>query len=88
MATCNQTAENQLWSWAFNGIAPDNEQSSSMSVTINQQQYCLTAPKRGTSIGAHMKVSWCTGDLFQSFWYDYMAGEIGNEATATCIGIC
>lgn len=95
LATCSTANENQLWSWYFQGVAPDNEQKSWIylaSAGINPPQWitarCLTVINPSADIGSSMTASPCVQSTFQAFWYDFAEGEIGNEATATCLGVC
>lgn len=39
-------------------------------------------------IGDNMDAWACNGGTNQNFWYDYDAGEIGNEAFSVCMGVC
>ena len=92
LAACNASDPLQRFGWLFQGVAPDLEQLSLVFLDAPSAAFpprCLAVPDPNANIGGPMVLSVCDPkSLYQAFWYDYAAKEIGNEATATCIGIC
>jgi hypothetical protein len=86
LAPCNQSDPLQLWAWWFLGIAPDLERSS--YIYLPGSNRCLDIYNQRAHIGAQMDAWPCNLGANQAFWFDFDAGEVGNEATATCLGIC
>jgi galactosylceramidase len=85
LATCNSSDSNQLWKWEFDGIAPDGERKSSISLANGN---CLDIVGQVPDIGAQMDAYKCNNGGNQAFFFDYDAGEIANEWSSTCVGVC
>ncbi|MDP2436756.1 MAG: hypothetical protein Q8P67_13485 [archaeon] len=98
LAPCNLSDPLQLFAWHFIGVSPDNEQPSwiyqphspsSPTPSLWSQVRCLDVPDPNANIGSPMTASICRPHrVYQSFWYDYPSQQIGNEGTATCMGVC
>ena len=86
LANCNAADVNQQWGWSFDGIAPDGERGSSIKNPASGK--CLDIYGEVPDVGAQMDAYSCSGRQNQAFFYDFDAGEIGNEATSTCLGVC
>jgi hypothetical protein len=88
LARCNSSDTLQLWAWHFKGVSPDLEQASWLYLPGSIPR-CLTVPDPSVVIGSPMTAAPCVPRLnSQSFWFDYTAGQVGSEATATCLGLC
>ena len=86
LVNCNAADATQLWSWSFDGIAPDGERSSSIKSVASGK--CLDIFGEVPDVGAQMDSYSCSGRGNQAFFMDFTAGEIANEATSTCLGVC
>ena len=86
LQTCDATDPSQQWSWSFDGIAPDVERSS--FIYLAGANRCIDILNQQPDIGAVMDAWPCNLGANQAFFYDHDAGEIANEATSTCLGIC
>ena len=86
LVNCNAADATQLWSWSFDGIAPDGERGSSIKNVASGN--CLDVFNEVPDVGAQMDSYKCSGRGNQAFFYDFTAGEIANEATSTCLGVC
>ena len=89
LTACDTSSHAQLWRRTFGGVAPDREQASSIyNVAAGA---CIAVPGGVADIGAPMGVEACTpGSPSQqaSFFFDAGSGEIANEWSATCVGVC
>ena len=86
LVACNAQDATQLWGWRFDGIAPDGERSSSIVNVASGN--CLDVYNEVPDVGAQMDAYKCSGRGNQAFFFDFTAGEIANEATSTCLGVC
>jgi len=86
LAPCNSTDLQQRWAWFFDGIAPDSERASWIYLPASNR--CLDVYQQKADLTSPMDAWPCNAGANQAFWYDYNTGEIGNEATATCLGVC
>ena len=86
LVECDPSSDLQQWAWTFDGIAPDTERMS--YIFLPAYQRCIDITNTVPEIGARMNAWPCNMARNQAFWADYDAGEIGNEATATCLGVC
>ena len=84
LAACNAADAAQLFIWSFDGIAPDGERSSAI-INVGSGG-ALTASS--SDVGAQMAVAPRRSHGSQAFFFDFTAGEIANEATSTCLGVC
>ena len=83
LATCNPADPAQQWTWAFEGISPDQERRSA----IHNVAGCIDQYSQNNDIGAQLDAYKCSGAENQLFWYDWDEGMIGNEATGICLGV-
>jgi galactosylceramidase len=86
LAACNAADAAQLFTWTFDGIAPDGERGS--YITNLGTGSVLTVANGVPDVGAQMVVAPKSGHGGQAFFFDFTAGEIANEATSTCLGVC
>ena len=86
LASCNANDPLQSWSWTLDGIAPDSERVSFIFLPAFDR--CLDIYQQRAHIGAAMDAWPCNAGGNQAFFFDYDAGEVGNEGTATCLGLC
>lgn len=86
LVECADGNDLQEWSWWFDGISPDNERTSFIYLPAHLR--CLDVYTGLAEIGYKMSVWPCNHGLNQAFWFDHDAGELGNQATATCVGVC
>ena len=84
LATCNSADPNQAWTWSFEGIAPDNERKSKISLAGN---LCIDQFGQQSDIGGQLDAYQCNGGTNQAFFYDWDEGMISNEATVVCLGV-
>ena len=85
LANCDPSNAQQLWKWNFDGIAPDGERKSEISLANGN---CIDIVGQVPDIGAQMDSYKCNNGNNQAFFFDYDAGEIANEWSSTCIGVC
>eukprot|EP00759_Apiculatamorpha_spiralis_P041702 PhF_6_TR40219/c0_g1_i1/m.59754/K01202/GALC; galactosylceramidase len=86
LAVCNPSDPLQQWMWSLDGIAPDSERQSYIYLASSKR--CIDVYNQIPDIGAPMDAWPCNFGFNQAFFYDHDAGEIGNEATSTCVGVC
>lgn len=93
LAKCNNSDPLQLWSWFWDGVAPDMERQSVIYLTANNnQRLCIDVYQQRSDILCAQLDAWECGpgnlQENQAFFYDANSGEIANEATVTCVGVC
>ena len=79
----------QLWQRTFGGVAPDDEVASSLFNAASSS--CVEVLGSVADISLQMGTGACSAgspSKPQSFFYDAGSGEIANEWSATCAGIC
>jgi hypothetical protein len=86
LKACDPTDTTQFWKWNFGGIAPDGERPSEIVNPASGR--CIDQYGQNSEIGNAVDGWSCGGGTNQAFWYDYDAGEIGNEWSGVCLGIC
>jgi hypothetical protein len=84
LATCDASSPSQQWTWTFEGIAPDSERKSQISLAGD---LCIDQYSQSSDIGKPLDARPCNGGGNQAFWYDFDEGMIGNEATSLCVGV-
>ena len=86
LAACNPADGQQQWVWTFDGIAPDGERGS--SIELAGQKLCIDIDNQVPDVGTQLQVYNCNRGTNQAFFFDFDAGEIANEWSSTCIGVC
>jgi hypothetical protein len=86
LAVCDGGSPTQVWTWTFDGISPDGERKSQIALAASNR--CIDVVNQEPEIGAQMDAWGCNGGANQLFWFDHDQGEIGNEDTSTCVGVC
>lgn len=75
----------QVFEVQFEGVDPDGERQS--SVRNPASGTCLSTPYDATS-GTALVAAPCNGRNEQQQFHDYESGEITNQWTASCLGVC
>jgi hypothetical protein len=83
LAACDATDPKQIWTWKFEGIAPDRERASQISNSVG----CIDQYLQLSDIGTPLNAYPCSGAINQAFFYDWDEQTIGNEWSAVCAGI-
>ena len=90
LAACGDHSSPSLqWVWAFDGVSPDDERITSLSNPASGR--CLDTLGAHTEIGLQLDAWECNPasvTKWQSFFWDADAGEIANEWSASCVGVC
>ncbi len=85
LAACGAGDAAQLFEVQFEGVDPDGERQS--TVRNPASGLCLATPFDATS-GAALVATPCDGGDAQQTFFDYESGELANEWTASCVGVC
>jgi len=84
LAACNSNDVNQVWTWTFDGISPDNERASTIKIASSNK--CMRGPN--ADIGSPADLANCGNAGNMNFAYDYDLGEIFSENLSVCFGVC
>jgi galactosylceramidase len=67
LAACDATDPKQIWTWKFEGIAPDRERASQISNSVG----CIDQYLQLSDIGMPVDAYSCNGQTNQAFFYDW-----------------
>ena len=79
-------SDDQTWRWTMGGISPDGERISNIALVKSGR--CIDEYSQISDIGSTLDAWPCSLSGNQNFWYDFDAGEIGNEVDSICVGVC
>ena len=67
LASCNPADPKQVWTWKFEGVAPDRERASQISNSVG----CIDQYNQGSDIGDQLDAYSCNQGENQAFFYDW-----------------